>query len=128
MVWIAALPTQESQRSVAKAMKPNATSTANSGIARRLPVPVEAGAGFGGAGAAGAGAAVNEEAADALEVAHHDCVVFEDSPSGVLAAKSARMQCVAVPTPENRDNKFIQTADIILDSLEGFSLDMLSTF
>jgi mannitol-1-/sugar-/sorbitol-6-/2-deoxyglucose-6-phosphatase len=54
-----------------------------------------------------------------------DCVVFEDSASGVLAAKAAKMHCIAVPHPSMRDNKFIQTADIILESLNDFNLDVL---
>jgi sugar-phosphatase len=55
-----------------------------------------------------------------LKVSPHDCLVFEDSPAGVLAAKAARMVCVAVPEPTSRGNKFINTADLILDSLEKF--------
>lgn len=66
-----------------------------------------------------------------IKVAKHfkvdveECVVFEDSPSGVLAAKSAKMQCVAVPMPQYKDHKFIQAADLILDSLEDFSREKL---
>lgn len=54
------------------------------------------------------------------------CLVFEDSPSGVLAAKAAKMKCIAVPEPEARDNPFVQTADIIIDSLEEFNEAMLA--
>lgn len=64
--------------------------------------------------------------AEHLKVRPADCLVFEDSPSGVLAAKAARMKCVAVPEPEAKDNPFIQTADIILDSLEKFDAGMLA--
>lgn len=66
-----------------------------------------------------------------LSVAKHfgvnprDCVVFEDAPNGVLAAKAARMVCVAVPEPENRDEKFIRTADVILGSLAEFDAKLL---
>lgn len=59
-------------------------------------------------------------AAGLLGVHPEHCIVFEDSPSGVLAAKAAKMTCVAVPEPELRDNKFVQTADLILDSLADF--------
>lgn len=55
-----------------------------------------------------------------FKVDAHDCLVFEDSPSGVLAAKAAKMPCVAVPEPETKSHKFIQTADVIIDSLEEF--------
>jgi HAD superfamily hydrolase (TIGR01509 family) len=64
-------------------------------------------------------------AAKQLKVEPRDCLVFEDGPSGVLAAKAAHMHCVAVPDPDVKNNKFIQTADIILDSLEEFDAAML---
>ena len=62
-----------------------------------------------------------------LDVEPEECLVFEDAPSGVLAAKSARMKCIAVPEPDVKDNKFIQTADHILDSLEEFSENLLKS-
>lgn len=37
-----------------------------------------------------------------LEVAPADCLVIEDSPSGVKAAVSAGMHCIAVATPFTR--------------------------
>lgn len=69
-----------------------------------------------------------------IKVAEHfkarpqECLVFEDSPAGVLAAKAAKMKCVAVPEPDVRDNPFVKTADAILDSLEGFDEAMLAGF
>ena len=52
-----------------------------------------------------------------LGVSPTDCVVFEDSLNGVLAAKSARALCVAVPPPsEARDPRFA-IADRVLRSL-----------
>ena len=54
------------------------------------------------------------------------CVVFEDSPAGVLAAKAAQMACVAVPDPGDRDHPMIQIADVVLSSLEEFSVEVLS--
>lgn len=66
-----------------------------------------------------------------LKVAEHfgvppqQCLVFEDSLSGVLAAKAARMQCVAVPEPALKTNPSIQIADVVLDSLEEFDKAML---
>ena len=94
VVWIAALPTQASQRSVATAIKPNATSTANSGIAKRPQELAEGvadvlaeevdeafGERLAGAGAETGGAELDEAAAedddvpDALELAADDGVV-----------------------------------------------------
>ena len=46
-------------------------------------------------------------------------LVFEDSPSGLMAAKAAHMKCVVVPHP-NLDRKLCKEADDVLDSLEYF--------
>lgn len=59
--------------------------------------------------------------ASLLGVPARRCLVFEDSPSGVLAAKSANMQCVAVPDTDHKANKFIQTADVVINSLQEFN-------
>jgi hypothetical protein len=83
---MAALPTQASQRSVASAIKPNATSTANSGIARRaqeLELDEAFDEGFTDAGDELGGAALDDAAAvdeeddvpDALEFAADDGLV-----------------------------------------------------
>lgn len=65
-------------------------------------------------------------AAERLKVDPRSCLALEDSPAGVLSAKAARMKCVAVPEPENRDNKFIKTADVVLGSLEELDAAMLA--
>ena len=81
---MAALPTQAPQRSVASAIKPNATSTANSGIAKRAQaldegLDAECGAGAGDALGGGvlddAAAAADDDVADALELADEDGLV-----------------------------------------------------
>lgn len=59
-------------------------------------------------------------AASLLGVPVHRCLVFEDSPSGVLAAKAAKMMCVAIPDPENKSHPYIQNADEVIDSLDDF--------
>jgi len=57
-------------------------------------------------------------AAAAAGTAPSRCVVFEDSPAGVIAAKAARMTCVAVPSPDDRAARAFGIADVVLDSLE----------
>jgi mannitol-1-/sugar-/sorbitol-6-/2-deoxyglucose-6-phosphatase len=64
-------------------------------------------------------------AASRLGVHPLDCVVIEDAPSGVLAAKAASMFCIAIPEPAHRDDKRIAIADIVLNSLDDFTLDLL---
>jgi mannitol-1-/sugar-/sorbitol-6-/2-deoxyglucose-6-phosphatase len=67
-----------------------------------------------------------------LKVADHfgvipaDCLVFEDSPPGVIAAKSAQMKCIAVPAKDNKDHAVIKIADLVIDSLEDFDEKMLA--
>ena len=61
--------------------------------------------------------AVFLKAASDLKVNPLDCLVLEDSMMGVIAAKAARMQCVAVPAPENFDNPKFVRAEWKLKSL-----------
>ena len=58
-------------------------------------------------------------AADKLGAQPRRCLVFEDAPSGVKAARAAGMHVVAVPDPNMADHPFPE-ADEILASLEEF--------
>ena len=58
--------------------------------------------------------------ARALNVYPAECMVFEDSLNGILAAKAARMYCVAVPDKHRFDDPRTAIADIKLRSLEEF--------
>jgi len=58
-------------------------------------------------------------AARRLGVAPEDCLVFEDSPFGVTAAKAAGMTAIAVPDPAMADTKYAH-ADAIIRSLRAF--------
>jgi HAD superfamily hydrolase (TIGR01509 family) len=51
-----------------------------------------------------------------------DCVVFEDSRVGVLAAKAARMFCVAVRNPAARTFQDLSAADVVLDSFDELNV------
>ncbi|GAV59582.1 HAD_2 domain-containing protein [Cephalotus follicularis] len=50
----------------------------------------------------------------------HKALVFEDAPSGVLAAKNAKMSVVMVPDPR-LDSSYHDTADQVLSSLLDFN-------
>jgi mannitol-1-/sugar-/sorbitol-6-/2-deoxyglucose-6-phosphatase len=63
--------------------------------------------------------------AQMLGVPPERCLAFEDSPNGVLAAKAAKMTCVAVPDPALKDHKVIGIADRVLESLREFNVHML---
>jgi sugar-phosphatase len=69
--------------------------------------------------------AVYRTAIGMLGVLPAQCVAFEDSPRGVLAAKRAGTMVVAVPDPEEATDPALAVADIVLASLEEFSLDRL---
>lgn len=55
-----------------------------------------------------------------LAVKPFNCLVFEDSFVGLLAAKSARMKTIAVPGEIDSGNKNYAIADIRLESLDQF--------
>jgi HAD superfamily hydrolase (TIGR01509 family) len=60
-------------------------------------------------------------AARRLHAAPAACVVFEDSPNGLRAARAAGMRCVAIPNPLTRHLP-LGEADLILGSLADHSL------
>ncbi|MBI4840869.1 MAG: HAD family phosphatase [candidate division NC10 bacterium] len=59
-------------------------------------------------------------AARALGLAPHRCVVIEDTPGGVQAAKAAGMACVAVTHSCRRDS--LVGADLVVDDLAAVPL------
>ncbi len=64
-------------------------------------------------------------AASSLGVSPLECLVFEDSAAGVLAAKAGRMSVVAVPAHEDRHEPVFALADLVLASLEELSAQWL---
>ncbi|HWQ15747.1 MAG TPA: HAD family hydrolase [Roseiflexaceae bacterium] len=60
-------------------------------------------------------------AAACLGVAPAGCLVFEDSPNGILAARAAGMRCVAVPSPITR-RIALPEADLVLERLDALPL------
>jgi sugar-phosphatase len=68
-------------------------------------------------------------AATKLGAVPRRCLVWEDAPAGVLAAKAASMACIAVPEPAEADHPAFGLADLVVGSLlqvSGASLDELA--
>lgn len=61
-------------------------------------------------------------AAEKLDVAPAACLVIEDSPNGVLAARGAGMRCIAVPNSVTRHLE-MPAAELVVESFEGLRLD-----
>lgn len=66
------------------------------------------------------------DCAAAQGVSPMNCVCFEDSFNGMIAAKAARMKCVAVPVPEQFEHMKWGAADLCLSSLLDFNDELLS--
>ena len=58
-----------------------------------------------------------------LNAQPQECVVIEDAPNGVEAAKSGGMRCVAITT--THDNAELKEADLIIDSFDHLKLGIL---
>ena len=59
--------------------------------------------------------------AEILQSKPIECICFEDSFNGLLAAKSARMKCVLVPNISQRKDQRWGAADLQLSSLQNFT-------
>ncbi len=54
-----------------------------------------------------------------------DCIVVEDSPAGVAAARAASMQVIAAPDPA-MDHARYADADLVVDDLTALSPEILT--
>jgi sugar-phosphatase len=63
--------------------------------------------------------------ANQLNVLPTECLVFEDSVNGMVAAKAARMKCIVVPEAEKQNEQYWYLANYQLKTLEDFKLEML---
>ncbi|UPT67894.1 MAG: HAD-IA family hydrolase [Sphingobacteriales bacterium JAD_PAG50586_3] len=70
--------------------------------------------------------AVFLKAAASLSIAPVNCLVFEDSLFGLLAAKSAKMKAISVPSHLDINNPKFSIADAILPSLEEWSEEVFN--
>ena len=64
--------------------------------------------------------AVYLTSAKMLNIPVGNCLAFEDSFNGLLAAKAARMKCVCVPDELLRGSAKLGIADVVLPTLAGF--------
>lgn len=65
--------------------------------------------------------------ANYMRVDPEDCLVFEDSLNGVLAAKAAKMKCIAIPSKEDFEKPQFAIADLKLKSLLDFTESHLNS-
>ena len=56
-----------------------------------------------------------------------NCICFEDSFNGLIAAKAARMKCVVVPAVQDLKNEKFNAADLKISSLQNFNELLLQT-
>jgi beta-phosphoglucomutase-like phosphatase (HAD superfamily) len=63
--------------------------------------------------------------AEILQRSPLECICFEDSFNGMIAAKAARMKCVAIPAPDVYAQPKWEAADLKLKSLSEFNREFL---
>jgi len=67
------------------------------------------------------------ETAKKMGIDPQKCVCLEDSGNGILAGKNAGMKVICVPDPRFMpDAEKLNSADIILSSLQDFSIDQIA--
>jgi len=65
--------------------------------------------------------------ADKLGVSPAQCVCFEDSFNGMIAAKAAKMKCVIVPSLQDSKNMAWEAADLKISTLNNFNELLLNS-
>jgi mannitol-1-/sugar-/sorbitol-6-/2-deoxyglucose-6-phosphatase len=61
------------------------------------------------------------DCAEKLSVPAGQCICFEDSFNGMIAAKAARMKCVVVPAAKDLNKPVWEAADLRISSLRNFN-------
>ena len=62
-----------------------------------------------------------------LESHPNECICFEDSFNGLIAAKAATMKCVVIPSLHDSKNAKFNAADLKISSLQNFNELLLQT-
>jgi sugar-phosphatase len=60
-----------------------------------------------------------------MGVQPNSCIAIEDSINGMIAAKAAKMKCIAIPDPSLNDDKRLGIADIVISSLGEIDQNLL---
>lgn len=63
------------------------------------------------------------KAAQRLKCRPEECVVIEDAPNGITAARAAGMKCLAITTTHKRDE--LKGADKVISSFNELAIDYL---
>ncbi len=63
-------------------------------------------------------------AAERMGVNPEVCVVIEDAPKGIVAAKNAGMKGIAIPTEDTESGDFSE-ADLVLKSLNDVTIELI---
>jgi sugar-phosphatase len=58
--------------------------------------------------------------AEKLNVSPLNCICFEDSYNGMIAAKAARMRCVVIPAPVQQHLAYWSAANTKIESFRAF--------
>ena len=66
------------------------------------------------------------KAAKLLQMPPERCMVIEDAPKGIIAAKAAGMRCIAVPT-HLTINEDLSAADLVVESLQQLDAEKLKS-
>lgn len=61
------------------------------------------------------------DCASKLGVGPDQCICFEDSFNGMIAAKAAKMKCVVVPSLQDHKNPVWEAADLKISTLHNFN-------
>lgn len=60
-----------------------------------------------------------------LGIPQEECLVIEDAPTGVKAAKGAAMKCIAITTSAKKDR--LKDADRVIDSFDQLTVDYIKS-